>query len=731
MGVKDLIKQALIEKENKAYRLRLKSYQVPYRDWAAALEAGRPEVEPESADRRDFVVISCSEGCLSEHALLDISSYFYAHPETMFLYGDEDVWPGRGQGAERTDERRSPWFKPDWSPDLFYSWPYFGSLVAVDKLLYEKMQSFYDGQNENQSVFIRGDQDGIDLKVTDFAAYALWLYRITAVAGAYQKGSIVIGHIPSILFHCSDEAEQMKFLEDTPSGQNNRSRCLQDFLDGRILLEPHNGVADNAELPEPVVSVIIPSKDHPDILKKCLQGCKAAARGREEKSQGGGKEKALSSGREKFQCNGEEKSQSSREKKPQRDGKGTEVVLPMEIILVDNGSSPESRAKVEELLREMKSPCFQLHYVYEPMEFHFSKMCNLGAEHAKGQFLLFLNDDVELCLPGCIEQMAAMADREYTGAVGMKLYYPDSDRIQHAGITNLPMGPVHKLQFLNDNICYYYKTNRGWRNVLAVTAACLMVNRDKFAEAGGFSEELRVAFNDVDLCFQLYELGYWNVCMNDLYAYHHESLSRGDDEAPEKLERLLQERDLLYRRHPELAGQDPYYSIYLNRQGLDTRIRPAYEIAANKVGQPGESPRRFDSTGWRRDNCLLVRIEDSHDDMISGYGVVLGDNNACYNMRLLFKSAAYKDLGLQGQDALPPNGENERAANIYAVSIMEQYRPDLEENMPDQVNVALSGFAVKLTEDFLPPGSYQLGLAARNKVTGLRLINWSNRVIRR
>ena len=723
MGVKDLIKQALIEKENKAYRLRLKSFQMSYGDWAAELEAGQLEVEPESADRRDFVVITCSEGCLSEHALLDIDSFFYTYPETMLLYGDEDVWPGRGQGAERTDERRSPWFKPDWSPDLFYSWPYFGSLVAVDRVLYDKMQSFYGGQTENQGVFIRGDQDGIDLKVTDFAAYALWLYRITAMAGAYQKGSIVIGHIPSILFHCSDEAEQLKFLEDTPSGQNNRKRCLQDFRDGRILLETHNGVADNVELPEPLVSVIIPSKDNPDILKKCLQGCKSAI------SCG---EKEVQSGREeKLQNDGKDKSQSGWKEKLQSGGKRTETVLPIEIILVDNGSSPENRAKVEELLQEMNSSCFQLHYVYEPMEFHFSKMCNLGAEHAKGQFLLFLNDDVELCLPGCIAQMAALADREYTGAVGMKLYYPDSDRIQHAGITNLPMGPVHKLQFLNDNICYYYKTNRGWRNVLAVTAACLMVDRDKFAQVGGFSVELRVAFNDVDLCFQLYELGYWNVCMNDLYAYHHESLSRGDDEAPEKLERLLQERDLLYRRHPELAGQDPYYSIHLNRQGLDTRIRPAYEIAANKVGQPGESPRRFDPAGWRRDNCLLVRIEDSHDDMISGYGVVLGDDNACYNMRLLFKSAAYKDLGLQGQDALPPNEENERTADIYAVSIIEQYRPDLEENMPDQVNVALSGFAVKLAEDFLPPGSYQLGLAARNKVTGLRLINWSNRVIRR
>lgn len=707
MGVKDLIKQALIEKGNKAYRMRLKSFQVPYGDWAAALEARRSEVEPRLAGHRDFVVISCSEGCLYTHALLNIGSYFCAHPEAMLLYGDEDVWPGREQGSEKADERRNPWFKPDWSPDLLDSWLYFGSLVAVDKLLYDKMQSFYDLKTEDQSVFIRADQDGIDLKVIDFVAYALWLYRLTVMAGAYVKGSTAVAHIPNILFHCSDETEQLKFLEDTPSSRNKRNRYLLDFRDAWMTFKKHEIVDRDVVLPEPVVSVVIPSKDNPDILKKCLQGCKAAAHSQKEEPQSGGEEK--------FRSGGER----------------PEMVLPLEIILVDNGSSPENRKKVEEFIHEMNSPCFQLHYIYEPMEFHFSKMCNLGAKQAKGQFLLFLNDDVELCLPECIAQMAALADREYTGAVGMKLYYPDSDRIQHAGITNLPMGPVHKLQFLNDNVCYYYNANRGWRNVLAVTAACLMVDRDKFAQAGGFSEELRVAFNDVDLCFQLYELGYWNVCMNDLYAYHHESLSRGDDEAPEKLERLLQERDLLYRRHPGLAGQDPYYSIHLNRQGLDTRIRPAYVIAANKVGQPGESPKRFDPAGWRCDNCLLVRIEDSHDDIISGYGVVLGDNNACYNMRLLFKAALYKDLKSRGQEEPSSRGENERTADIYSVSVMEQYRPDLEENMPDQVNVALSGFAVKLTEDFLPPGSYQLGLAARNRVTGLRLINWSNRIIHR
>lgn len=704
MGVREFVKRILTEKENRSYERRLRKLKITYGEWAEALEAKQADalcraeameraepMDKAEAAGRDFIVICSSKGSLASNAIKNITCYFNAHPKAKLLYGDEDVWPGRSQGAGKSEERRSPWFKPDWSPDLLDSCLYFGSLMAVDSELFDRVKERCGAHlsRNGKKAFCKGEMEGVDYQVMDREAYEWWLYCCVLLAEGYLKGSVAVGHVPAILFHCEDENEQMKFLDATAWFKEGRERLAQEFEKNRAAGETSGEKRTDDEAVNPVVSIVIPSKDQPEILEKCLQGCLLAAHTSPAES------------------------------------------LPLEILLVDNGSSQENRARVEETVSRLSTPFFHVRYLYQPMEFHFSRMCNLGAEQAEGQFLLFLNDDVELCQPGCIKKMAAMAERPFTGAVGMKLLYPDSDRIQHAGITNLPMGPVHKLQFLNDSECYYYSANKVNRNMLAVTGACLMVEKDKFWEAGGFSEDLRVAFNDVDLCFRLYELGYWNVCINETHAFHHESLSRGADESAEKLGRLLGERDRLYERHPKLQGVDPFYSDYLNREGLDTRIRPAYVTAGNKAQQVSQVSGRFDPAGCRQDDCLMVRIEDSRDGRISGYSVVLGDNNACYEFNLLFcgqekKTVSQMDKRPVTQAKAERQGGN-NAGNIYAVPLEGQYRPDLEENMPDQVHVGLSGFAAELAKGALMPGNYRLGMAARNRVTGLWLINWSNR----
>ena len=686
MGIKELVKQALAEKENKKYQKRLEQIQVTYPDWVARLEsqssAGQQSEHAgnrkESGQaERSFVVICASKGALGKNAIKDIECYFMKHPEVQLLYGDEDVLPGCSRGDDARTERRSPWFKPDWSPDLLDSQLYFGSVIALRKELFRKVVAHYDTYYPGQQFCIVCQQiDDTCYEVSDLAAYEKWVHRCVGLAGAYGKGSTAIGHISSILFHSEDEKEQEKFLEESAWRKECKEQRVLDFRKSRMSEAP-------------VVSVVIPSKDQPVMLEKCIQGCLLAGR---IEGHGGRKNQELT---------------------------GTE--LSMEFLVVDNGSSPENRTKVENLVKRLNESGLMIRYLYSPMDFNFSRMCNLGAEQAKGQFLLFLNDDVELCLPGCIEEMAALADRFFTGAVGLKLLYPDTVRIQHAGITNLPMGPVHKLQFLNDNNSYYFGYNRGLRNVLAVTAACLMVEKDKFQETGGFADELPVAFNDVDLCFRLHELGYWNVCVNGRHAYHCESLSRGADESAEKLERLMRERDKLYNSHPQLSGVDPFYSVHLNREGLDTCIRPTYVTAGNLPQQVREPLEKFEH--WQnchQDPCLMVTIEDSRKEKIQGYGVVLGDNNACYKMQLLFKASS-NDLSEAMQNS------SMRDTDIYAIRLLGQYRPDLEENMPDQINVALSGFNVSLEEGVLPKGRYRMGLTARNSVTGHRLINWSNR----
>lgn len=466
-------------------------------------------------------------------------------------------------------------------------------------------------------------------------------------AGGFTKGCQSIAHINGILFHRKT---------DWFTGETNSSMTRGKKAGGQT------DCRDAKKQGMPYISVIIPSKDNAVVLKKCLDTLKKTA-----------------------------------------------ADISYEVLLVDNGSGEAVKKKIE----EMTADAPDILYIYEPMEFNFSKMCNLGAERAEGSLLLFLNDDIEATHTGWLSDMAKLAERPHVGAVGCKLLYPDTDKIQHAGITNLPMGPVHKLQFLRDNKCYYDNRNRGIRNVSAVTAACLMVRREVFEEAGGFCESMQVAFNDVDFCFTLLEKGYYNAVCNHIHLLHHESMSRGADESEEKLKRLHRERTMLYDRHPGLNGKDPFYHDWLNRTGLDTRIQPAYrsgrEIAdvqaAKEVAK--ESNEAYVLKNARKDRCLLVRIEAADASHISGYGVVLGSDNACFNGKLLLERKG-------------------RQPAVYELDFTEQYRQDLQENMPDQKNVALCGFHVNIAEP-LPEGEYRIGMLATDKISGSSLMNYSNR----
>ncbi len=700
MSIKGFVKRILTEKEDKRYERLLRDRKVTYGEWAAAMEAGAENGESDlrKPEECGFVVICGGRGTFSAGMLSVVRSFFREHSGVLMLYGDEDVWEEAGKGAAANpDSRKLPWFKPDWSPDLLDSFFYFGSVVILRKELFWRV-SGEDGRQEDGMPLGSLDflesweleesrmQEVAFYKVKDQAAYERWVHSCVRLAGGYEKGCESIGHIPGRLFHCESREAQERYMQRSSFLAEWEEAQLRDFR-SRLW-----GTGDEKSSDCAAVSIVIPSKDQPEILDSCLKGCVLAAGG------GGGKDS-----------------------------------LPFEIIVVDNGSSGENQRKIRELLDRAAPRCRRTFYLYQPQEFNFSRMCNLGAEQARGDLLLFLNDDVELSQPGCLERMAALACRGYTGAVGLKLYYPDSRRIQHAGITNLPMGPVHKLQFLEDDRAYYYRANRGLRNVLAVTAACLMVEREKYLEAGGFAEELRVAFNDVDFCFRLHELGYQNVCVNDRYAYHHESLSRGGDESPEKLERLLGERERLYKRHPALEGADPYYSPFLNREGLDTGIRPAYLTAGNRVQRVQGPFRNLNLDGYRRDACLTVRVEDCRNRRLLGNGVVLGDDNACYGRELLLrrvKKGNPEDGGRGSHgDRDFCSADRPEGDMVYAVEIWGQYRPDLEANMADQVNVGLGGFDVEIGQEAVPEGRYQVGMAAQNRVTGLRLVNWSGRCV--
>ena len=656
MSVREFIRQKLVAYEEKKYKAKLSERKITYDQWIARetknggsvmckMPDHRPEGEPQ------IVLMQIGEGTLATGAEAEIKAFFERHPDVVIVYGDEDVCD------PFTGRKSDPWFKPEWSPDTFLNGFYFGSMVAVRREWLEEVGNPAEGD---------GCAGGKPKAGRELAKH---IGDLVAAAGGFEKGCKSIGHIPSILFHGVSRAKQEEI-----SGWGMESDGQADDLGAS-----HDSPADMG-----LISIIIPSKDHPDILFQGLQ--------------------ALFETKEDSKC---------------------------EVIVVDNGSCEENRLKIDEFLRKAPIPS---KYVYKPMEFNFSAMCNLGAKEAVGEFLLFLNDDVEPACPGWLAQMACKARLPYVGVVGLKLYYPGGKQIQHVGIVNLPEGPIHKLQYMTDDRIYAKGYHTKDRNVLAVTGACLMIQREKYTQAGGMKEELRVTFNDVDLCFRLWELGYHNVVINSSYAYHHESLSRGEDSSREKADRLKREQEKLYAMHPKMVGYDPYYSPRLNQDVWDTAIRPAFVTAGNDMQKADFQEIAVDLDKYRRDDCLLLSLQRCEQQCIQGYSVVLGDNNACYDRKLILWKLEEQETQVPAseqeteqeekqtwqQEVLRPHGK----IRCLGITLEGQYRPDLEENMTDQVNVALCGFWLK--PDKIPAGVYRVGILADSRVSGIRLVNFSS-----
>lgn len=647
MGWKEACMRPLIQKYQRQYQKDLEDKQETFtefirmqREQELHVQAGLTEEKRQEIQKisDDILFLQWKEGCAEEGAADILARYFLEHPEAVIAYCDEaPELMRRGVATDLNGRELLPCLKPDWSPDLFLERLYFSGLTAVRKSVLLEVKEELGGITPD--TYLSKDE------IWEF------FYRLIKIKNGFNNriahASPVI-HIPRILFWYSDLEEPGKELR----------------LTQRVTEEENS----------PEVSIIIPSKDHPELVEACIRSVYRTVK---------------------------------------RSG--------IEILVIDNGSNAGNRQSLETLAEELGFT-----YLYRPMSFHFAKMCNLGAAQAKGKQLLFLNDDIECIHTGWLEAMQEAASRPYVGAVGSKLLYPDGKRIQHAGIANLPIGPVHKLQFLSDSETYYDGYNRGCRNVLAVTGACLLLRRELYEECGGMSEELAVAFNDVELCFRLYEMGYYQVVLQDKPLIHHESLSRGDDESPEKWKRLMQERAVLYWLHPKLQGVDPFYPQALNRKGQDTQILPGY-FQGKQVIEP-VMPVLWQSgipEKAREDRCLLFRAEICREAItegktdaaiknavagsmeLYGYGVVLGSDNARFS----------KELLLRRKDA------------VYRIPFRGQIRTDLIRNMPDQQNVGLSGFWVTFEKSTLPEGCYELGMYACDRLSRTKLYCFSGRTI--
>lgn len=241
-----------------------------------------------------------------------------------------------------------------------------------------------------------------------------------------------------------------------------------------------------------------------------------------------------------------------------------------EVIVIDNGSiEPETQACFDYWLD--KQPDKFSYYPYD-IPFNYSKLNNYGVAKAKGEYLLFLNNDTEIITGDWLESMIQQAQRKSVGVVGCKLLYPD-DTIQHAGVV-IGLGGIagHAYVSYPENHGGYFGALLSTTNYSAVTGACMMCRREVWEAVKGFEEELEVAFNDVDFCLKVRELGYYNLYLPNVVLHHYESKSRGIDDTPEKQARFRKEINYMGKKWSKIIDNDPCYNPNLTRNKSDYSI---------------------------------------------------------------------------------------------------------------------------------------------------------------
>jgi len=432
---------------------------------------------------------------LAPSALHEVVSLLNQNRNFEFIYSDEDKIDQKGN-------RKYPFFKPDWSPDLFLSQNYLCHLSVIRKTLIDSVGGFHTGYD--------GSQD-----------YDLFL-RCTE-----KISPLSIAHIPKILYHwriIPGSAADHEIAK--PYAITSAKKALEDALLRRgqkgVVLEglfPSSYRICYAIQNNPRVSIIIPTKDHVNILKKCVQ--------------------------------------SILDKTEYQN---------YEIVIVNNQSIDDKTFGYYASLEH--NPKIKILHYDKP--FNFSAINNYAVTQVESPYILFLNNDTEVIAEEWLSAMLEHAQRDGVGAVGAKLLYPDN-LIQHAGVVLGIRGAPgrygsagHSHKYLPKNSKEYFLRSQIIGNYSAVTAACLMMRKDLFKEIGGFNEDFAIAFNDVDLCLKIRRMGYLIIYTPYSLLYHHESMSRGYENTPEKQSRFLHEMTLIREQWGTLIDNgDPYYNSNL------------------------------------------------------------------------------------------------------------------------------------------------------------------------
>ena len=449
--------------------------------------------------RGEFLVFADHDDLLTEDALYECAKALERQPDTDLIYSDEDKVSMNGR------RYFEPHFKSDYNPDLLCSMNYFCHLVVVRRLLTE------------QTGLLREEFDGA--QDYDFVLRCV-------------EHTDRIVHIPRVLYHWR--------AHENSTAENPQSKWYA-FEAGLRAIEAHY---DRRKLPaqvefgeypglyktvwkwkeQPLVSILIPNKDHTQDLDKCIQSI-------EQKSE----------------------------------------YRNYEFIIIENNSEDEETFAY---YKKLEAENEKAHVVYWDGGFNFSAINNFGAEHAKGEYLLLLNNDTEIIHPDCLWQLLGYCMREDVGAVGARLYYEDGS-IQHAGVV-LGFGGIAGHTFIGfpHDANGYFSRIICAQDYSAVTAACMMTKKSVYEQVGGLTEELVVAFNDIDYCMKVRALGKLVVYNPYAQLYHYESKSRGLEDSPEKQERYYREMKYFVTKWKECLDKgDPYYNPNLTLAKADFSLK--------------------------------------------------------------------------------------------------------------------------------------------------------------
>ena len=561
----------------------------------------------------DFIVLADHDDELEPQALYECVRAINAHPDVQVLYSDEDK-------VDFEDIYYfEPHFKTDFNPDLLRSVNYICHLfVARRSLLDAIAETAADGQKIYERSAYDGAQDyDLILRATE-KAQAMEQARLASFANASDGNAVTdpqpaiaaaldphdqallrqgrftssnIIHIPMVLYHWrAHQASTAQHPEAKLYAFEAGARAVYDHCKriGLPVKKVEQGITYGFYHPiyenqQPLISVVIPNKDHSADLDKAITSLAAGNYKNlefiivENNSDQAETWKYYEALKKRFP-----------EELPADfiDPAISDVMRASETSTAESDSAASHPAQVSAYHNAAASVLPQpiVKVVKWDGPFNYSAINNYGVQFTHGQYLLFLNNDIEEIDPDSIDEMIGYVQREDVGICGARLLYPDED-IQHAGVI-MGMGGIAGAAFVrtHDSDLSYMHRAKCIQDYSCVTAACLLTKRSLFDEVGGFTEKLAVAFNDVDYCMKVRALG--KLVVYNPYAkfYHYESKSRGMEDTPEKLARFHSEILTFGTTWKDiLRDGDPYYSPALTFRKANFALK---DLTQEQVGEP-------------------------------------------------------------------------------------------------------------------------------------------------